>query len=66
MQTTINIKGMDCGGCASSVTDKLNSLEGVNNASVCLENSQAVIDHVDSLTVSIITEAIEELGFDVV
>ena len=64
-KTTITIKGMDCGGCVSSVTDKLSSLEGVTNVSVSLENSNAVIDHVETLNISAINEAIEELGFDV-
>ena len=66
MQTIINIKGMDCGGCANSVTDKLKSLEGVTSVAVSLEDAQAIIDHADSLSISEINGAIEELGFDVV
>ncbi|MCL1924943.1 MAG: heavy-metal-associated domain-containing protein [Defluviitaleaceae bacterium] len=65
MQTTVNIKGMDCGGCVDSVTKKLKALSGVTGVSVSLEKANAVIDHLETLSVNTINTAIEELGFDV-
>ncbi|MEM7379797.1 MAG: heavy-metal-associated domain-containing protein [Bacteroidota bacterium] len=43
MKHTYTIEGMTCGGCVASVTDKLISLDGVEDVAIDLEQSQAVI-----------------------
>lgn len=65
MQTIVNIKGMDCGGCVDSVTKKLASIKGITDVSVSLEKANAVVDHDSSINKTVINTAIEELGFDV-
>ncbi len=43
MQTTYNIKGMTCGGCVARVKQLIESVQGVTEAKVQLENPQAQI-----------------------
>jgi len=44
MKHTYIVTGMTCNGCRTSVEDKLNALPEVENASVNLETSEAVIE----------------------
>ena len=51
MQTTYNIKGMTCGGCVANVKKLIESVPGVTQAEVQLENPQAQISSTNSLDV---------------
>lgn len=44
MKHTYTVTGMTCNGCRTSVEDKLNALSEVENASVNLETSEAIIE----------------------
>lgn len=64
---TLNIDGMTCGGCVKSVTNALNQVTGVSQANISLEQKNAVISFDDTQTnESVLKQAIEEAGFDVV
>ena len=43
MKSILQISGMTCEGCKSSVKGKLGSIDGVNNVQVDLARGQAVI-----------------------
>ena len=43
MKSILQISGMTCEGCKSSVEDKLSSLDGVDDVQVALARGQAVI-----------------------
>lgn len=63
-KTTLNISGMGCSGCANSIESALNSLEGVESASVNLENEIAEISFDDArVRLSDFEKAIEEAGY---
>lgn len=62
---TLNIGGMTCGGCVSSVTKVLENLNGVEKAEVNLENANAVITFDDGkIQTAALIEAVEDAGFD--
>src|SRR6266851_1434340 len=44
---TIRVKGMTCGGCATSVEKALESIEGVQTVRVSFERGKAVIKYDD-------------------
>lgn len=63
---TLHINGMTCGGCVKSVTNALNQVAGVEQATVSLEQKNAVITFDDSqTTANDLKNAIEDAGFDV-
>jgi Cu2+-exporting ATPase len=45
MKKIIPVKGMGCAKCKARVENALNALAGVNEASVSLEDAQAVVDY---------------------
>ena len=64
--TTINIKGMSCGHCVSSVTNALNGIEGIENVNVDLGKGEATYDEKASVPLEKVKEAIAAIGFEVV
>lgn len=45
MKKTIPVIGMACASCSANVERKLNSLDGINNASVSLAGRTALVDY---------------------
>lgn len=65
MKKIIKIEGMSCGHCSGRVDKVLNEIEGVN-AVVDLERAQAEVEMPDSLDIKVLTDAIEDAGYEVV
>lgn len=63
---TLDIQGMDCGGCVRSVEQALRALPGIADVAVSLERHNAVIQLDPALvTREALIEAVEDAGFDV-
>lgn len=67
MKTTVPVIGMACSACSANVERKLNSLEGVNSASVSLPARTATIEYDDKvITLQQMKEEISAIGYDMV
>ncbi|RYG73523.1 copper chaperone CopZ [Lentibacillus lipolyticus] len=67
MQTTLDVKGMTCGHCESSVKGALESLEGVQTVEVDLNSGKVDVTYDDAVvTIAAMREAVEDQGYDVV
>lgn len=67
MKTTLQVKGMSCGHCVSSVKGALEQLNGISNVEVNLETGKVDVTYDDSkLTVEELENTIEDQGYDVV
>ena len=67
MKKTLPVIGMACSACSANVENKLNSIEGVNEASVNLVGRTALIDF-DPSRVSLLElkKQISDIGYDLV
>ncbi len=66
-QKTIEVQGMTCGHCKSSVEGALAELDGVKTANVDLEANNVVVEYDESqVDTASMSEAIEDQGYDVV
>jgi len=64
--TTLNISGMTCNGCVSSVSRVLNALDGVAKADVSLDKKCAVVDYDPAkLGVDQLKRTIVDAGYEV-
>lgn len=64
---TLDVKGMSCGHCKSSVDGALKNLEGVTNVEVNLDTGKVDVTYDDSkVKVADMCEAVENQGYDVV
>ena len=67
MKQTIPVIGMACSACSANIEKKLNTLKGVNSASVSLPGRSALVDF-DPLVISLekMKAEINALGYDLV
>ncbi|WMJ79198.1 heavy-metal-associated domain-containing protein [Clostridium sp. MB40-C1] len=66
MKKKLLVEGMSCQHCVKHVKDALMELEGVTNVDVDLEKKSALVDMEKSLDDSILKDAVEDAGYDVV
>ena len=64
MQKIIHVAGMTCSNCQRHVEHALNGIEGVD-AKVNLEKNEALAEVADNVTDRMISEAVEEAGYQV-
>jgi copper chaperone len=62
---TLDVRGMTCGGCASSVTRVLSAIDGVQNVAVHLTEGKAQMQ-IDpaKVTTAQLKQAINDAGFE--
>lgn len=67
MKKTIPVIGMACSVCAANVECKLNSLEGINSATVSLAGRTALVDYdPEKITLEDMKREISNAGYDLV
>jgi len=66
MKKTVFIEGMSCNHCKMRVENTLKEMDGIANAAVNLESKCAEVEFTSEISNEVITEAIEDIGFDVV
>ena len=66
MQTTLEVSGMTCGHCESSVKNALESLNGVTTVEVHLDTGKVDVSYEEAqVTIADMREAVEDQGYDV-
>lgn len=61
----VKVKGMDCAACASSLTNSLSDLKGVEDADVNIGTEMAIIRHEGDVDFDDIASRVEDAGFHV-
>ena len=64
-ETIIKVEGMVCGGCENRVQNALKTLEGVENVVADHTNGTVTITAQEEVSISVMKETIEDLGFEV-
>ena len=62
MQYECKVENIKCGGCAGTITKKVNAVDGVNNTEVDIEAGIVKIDGSEGL-LEIITSTLLKLGY---
>lgn len=65
MKKTLLVEGMSCGHCEKAVKGALGELDGVKSVLVNLETKEVQVEG-DNLEDSILKDAIEDAGYDVI
>ncbi len=67
MKKTIPVIGMACSVCSANVERKLNSLDGINSATVSLAGRTALVDYdPEKITLEDMKREVSEAGYDLV
>lgn len=63
---TLNVSGMSCGHCVSSVEGSVGKLDGVEQVKVHLQSGKVDVSFDgDKVTIATIKETIDDQGYDV-
>lgn len=65
MKKELTIEGMKCEGCASTVVEKFQSVEGVERVVVNLETKQAIVESSNEIDESIFNQALSETNYTI-
>lgn len=66
MKKVMTIEGMSCNHCKMRVENALGALEGVEKVEVNLELKQAVLEMASDIENSVLTEVVDDAGYEVV
>lgn len=66
MKKEFLLEGMSCGHCVKRVENALDELIGVVQVTVILEENKAIIELNQEISDSVLRDAIDEAGYDVV
>ncbi len=62
--TTINISGMSCSGCANMIAENISQLEGVQKVNVNLNDNSATVKYnSQQVTLEDFKETVESTGY---
>ena len=61
--STYTVTGMTCGHCASSVTEEVQEIPGVESVDVFLESGAVTITSVEPIDEAAVRAAVEEAGY---
>ena len=65
MTHTYHVGGMSCGGCATTVKDKLSLVKGVSSVSVNLGKKQAEISSSESINAETLQSALNDTHYTI-
>ena len=65
MMTTLEIQNLKCGGCAHTISSKLNNLEGIQNVSVDTESNAVSFENEFTNGVETAILLLSKLGYPV-
>ncbi|WP_034552010.1 heavy-metal-associated domain-containing protein [Carnobacterium funditum] len=65
MKKELVIEGMKCDGCANTVREKFEAIEGVQSVSIDLANKKAIIESQSAIRKEIFVSALSETKYDV-
>lgn len=63
MKTLLDVQGMHCASCSSTVTKHLNALDGVREATVNFATQTAIIEHADNVQTKQLLQAVKQAGY---
>ncbi|WP_373471016.1 heavy-metal-associated domain-containing protein [Carnobacterium alterfunditum] len=66
MKKELTIEGMKCEGCASTVVEKFQAIEGVERIVVDLEKKQAIVESQNEIDEKVFIQALSDTNYKLV
>lgn len=63
MTTVINVDNIKCGGCAKTVTSRLDQISSISNVHVDVEQGKVSFDYIDDSNKSDVISSLKKLGY---
>ncbi|MDD2986479.1 heavy metal-associated domain-containing protein [Flavobacterium sp.] len=63
MNTLITVQNLKCGGCANTITKKLQTMEDVSNVNINVEDNTVFISYSKEETYAQVVSALKTMGY---
>lgn len=63
MKTLLDVQGMHCANCSSTVTKHLKEVDGVREATVNFATQTAIVEHAESVQTKQLLQAVKQAGY---
>ena len=63
MKTIVHIQNLKCGGCATTITKKLNALDDVSDVVVGVEDNSVTFEYSEEHTLDVVKKTLSEIGY---
>ena len=66
MKTTVEIQNLKCGGCASTISNKLSQIQAITNVEVNVDQSTVSFDYESESVIANVKNELKKIGYPVV
>lgn len=66
MKGIIKIQNLKCGGCASTITKKIEKINGIDSVSVEVESSTLFFEYKEDIQFETVVKVLSDIGYPVV
>ncbi|SHG74007.1 heavy-metal-associated domain-containing protein [Flagellimonas flava] len=66
MKTVLQVQNLKCGGCANTIADHLNKIEGMESLGIEAETASITLEHQDAELLQQVKTKLKTLGYPVV
>jgi copper chaperone CopZ len=63
MKTIVHIQNLKCGGCANTISKKLNALDDVSDVLVEIEDNSVTFEYSELHTLDIVKKTLADIGY---
>jgi copper chaperone CopZ len=63
MKTIVHIQNLKCGGCANTISKKLNALDDVSEVSIEVEDNSVTFEYTEAHTLDVVKKALADIGY---
>jgi copper chaperone CopZ len=63
MKTTVYIQNLKCGGCATTITDKLSKIENITDINVIVDENAVQFNYTDLIALEKVKETLQKIGY---
>ncbi len=63
MKASIAIQNLKCGGCSTTITNKLSAVSGVENVKIGVDHSTVNIEYRDEHLMNVVRDLLIDLGY---
>ncbi|WP_396218389.1 heavy-metal-associated domain-containing protein [Flavobacterium sp.] len=63
MKTIVHIQNLKCGGCANTISKKLNALDDVSDVLVEIEDNSVTFEYSEAHTLDVVKLALADIGY---
>ena len=63
MKTIVHIQNLKCGGCANTISKKLNALDDVSEVSIEVEDNSVTFEYSEAHTLDVVKKTLADIGY---